>query len=40
MSGLYLNEYLMPSYAAMPQIEFWLSPGDGLKALPSSPTWL
>ncbi len=40
MSGLYLNDYLMPSYAASQQIKFRLSPGDGLKGLPSCPMWL
>jgi hypothetical protein len=38
MTGSYLNGHLMPSYAAPPQIAFWLSPGDGFKGLPSSPT--
>ncbi len=40
MSGHYLNWHLMPSYAALPQIELWLSPGDGFKGLPSCPIWL
>ena len=40
MSGAYLNKYLMPRYAALLQIERWLSPGDGFKGLPSSPSWL
>ena len=40
MSGHYLNKHLMPRYSATPQIASWLSPGDGFKGLPSSPTWL
>ena len=40
MSANYLNRHLPPSYAAFLQIKLWLSPGDGFKDLPSSPTWL
>jgi len=40
MSELYLKHYLTPSYAASQQNELRLSPGDGLKGLQSSPTWL
>ena len=40
MSGHYLNKYLMPRYAALPQIKLRLSPGDGLKGLKSRPIWL
>ena len=40
MHGHYLNKHLTPSYSATWQIELWLSPGDGLKGLQSSPTWL
>lgn len=40
MSGHYLNNYLMPSYAALPQNKHRLSPGDGLKGLKSRPIWL
>ncbi len=39
MSADYLNQYLMPSYAALPQTKHWLSPGDGFKGLHSCPTW-
>ncbi len=39
MSGLYLNSYLPPRYAALPQ-KHRLSPGDGLKGLKSRPIWL
>jgi hypothetical protein len=39
MSANYLNQYLKPSYAALPQNKLWLSPGDGLKGLQSSPSW-
>ena len=37
MSGHYLNSHLMPRYAALPQIELRLSPGDGLKGLQLPP---
>ena len=40
MSGLYLKSHLMPSYAATPQKQYRLSPGDGLKGLKSCPIWL
>jgi hypothetical protein len=40
MTGLYLNIYLPPSYAATPQKQHRLSPGDGLKGLKSRPIWL
>ena len=39
MTANYLNQYRKPSYAASPQEEFWLSPGDGLKGLQSRPSW-
>ena len=39
MSAYYLNGHLTPSYSELPQIELWLSPGDGFKGLPSSPIW-
>ena len=39
MSPSYLNLHLTPSYAAPLQTKFRLSPGDGLKGLPSCPTW-
>ena len=39
MSAHYLNRYLTPSYPALPQIELWLSPGDGFKGLQSCPNW-
>lgn len=39
MSGYYLNNCLMPSYAALQQIKLWLSPGDGFKVLPLCPIW-
>jgi hypothetical protein len=40
MCGDYLNEYLIPRYAAVPQNKHRLSPGDGLKGLNSRPSWL
>jgi len=40
MSVAYLNDYLMPGYAALPQNKPRLSPGDGLKGLNSRPIWL
>ena len=39
MTGDYLNQCLMPSYAAQQQIKFRLSPGDGFEGLPLCPTW-
>jgi len=39
MSAAYLNDYLMPGYAA-PQNKPRPSPGDGLKGLISRPIWL
>jgi hypothetical protein len=39
MSAGYLNPRLMPRYAASSQTQLRLSPGDGLKGLPSSPAW-
>ena len=39
MSGPYLNNCLMPRYAALPQKKHRLSPGDGLKGLKSRPIW-
>jgi hypothetical protein len=39
MTASYLNRYLMPRYAVSPQKKLWLSPGDGLKGLQSSPSW-
>jgi hypothetical protein len=40
MTGLYLKSHLPPRYAATPQKQYRLSPGDGLKGLKSSPIWL
>ena len=40
MSAIYLNRHLMPIYAALPQKQHRLSPGDGLKGLKSRPIWL
>jgi hypothetical protein len=39
MSADYLNHCLILSYAAAQQNELRLSPGDGFKGLPTSPTW-
>ena len=39
MSANYLNDYLMPRYVLLAQTEYRLSPGDGLRGLPSCPTW-
>ncbi len=39
MSGYYLNDCLMPSYAAPQQIKLRLSPGDGFEDLPLCPIW-
>ncbi len=39
MPGDYLNDCLMPSYAAPQQFKFRLSPGDGLEGLPLRPIW-
>jgi hypothetical protein len=39
MSGYYLSYRPMPSYDLFGQIEFRLSPGDGLKGLQSRPIW-
>ena len=39
MSYPYFWVRLMPSYSACLQIEFRLSPGDGLGGLPSCPSW-
>lgn len=40
MSRPYLKFYRMPVYAALPQNEYRLSPGDGLKGLKFRPSWL
>jgi hypothetical protein len=39
MSANYLKARLMPSYAALQQTTFRLSPGDGPSDLPPSPIW-
>ena len=39
MSGNYLKAYLIPSYAALPQNEHRLNPGDGFTGLNSCPIW-
>jgi len=40
MTSLYLKSHLPPRYAATPQKQYRLSPGDGLKGLKSRPIWL
>ena len=39
MTCSYLLARLMQEYAASKQTKLLLSPGDGLKDLPSSPKW-
>ena len=39
MTDPYLKKRHMPRYAALPQKQRRLSPGDGLKALKSRPIW-